>query len=271
MTHYIADGGLFAGAAADLLALGWGIQYVDRAGAFHGGTWTSASAGEARERRSQGEGSSHAGQVYLPKLQGQRLGQARSECGMRGLQGAHGLIPESHTQRRNAGVGLPTPAFLLPRTSTTSRNSGRSWAAPIPPGPGQAEADILREIMRVSKTGPFADPGLSGLRQNLAALATTSRNAGGFGGQVVLSRTPRTSEVPRIGLQRRRFPPIRPKPGQKAPYRRVCAVEAPGPGGLAPGPGRWCFIVWTWSWTEPDTHRGQVLAGCVDTIKLFCG
>ena len=34
MTHYIADGGLFAGAATDLLALGWGIQYVDRAGRF---------------------------------------------------------------------------------------------------------------------------------------------------------------------------------------------------------------------------------------------
>ena len=34
MTHYIIDGGPFAGAAADLLALGWGIQYVDRAGRF---------------------------------------------------------------------------------------------------------------------------------------------------------------------------------------------------------------------------------------------
>ena len=32
---------------------------------------------------------------------------------------------------------------------------------------------------------------------------------------MVFSRTLRTSEVPRIGLQRRRFPPIRPKPGQK--------------------------------------------------------
>ena len=32
MTHYIMTGGPFALAAADLLALGWGIQYVDRAG-----------------------------------------------------------------------------------------------------------------------------------------------------------------------------------------------------------------------------------------------
>ena len=34
MTHYIIDGGLFAGAAADLLALGWSIQYLDRSGRF---------------------------------------------------------------------------------------------------------------------------------------------------------------------------------------------------------------------------------------------
>ena len=34
MNHYIIDGGPFALAAADLLALGWGIQYVDRAGRF---------------------------------------------------------------------------------------------------------------------------------------------------------------------------------------------------------------------------------------------
>ena len=34
MTHYILEDGPFALAAADLLALGWGIQYVDRAGRF---------------------------------------------------------------------------------------------------------------------------------------------------------------------------------------------------------------------------------------------
>ena len=34
MTHYIIEDGQFAEAAADLLALGWGIQYVDRAGRF---------------------------------------------------------------------------------------------------------------------------------------------------------------------------------------------------------------------------------------------
>ena len=34
MTHYIAEDGPFALAAADLLALGWGIKYVDRAGRF---------------------------------------------------------------------------------------------------------------------------------------------------------------------------------------------------------------------------------------------
>ena len=34
MTHYILPDGPFAAAAADLLALGWGIQYVDRAGRF---------------------------------------------------------------------------------------------------------------------------------------------------------------------------------------------------------------------------------------------
>ena len=47
----------------------------------------------------------------------------------------------------------------------------------------------------------------------------------GFGGQVV-SWTTQDSKVPRIGLQCRRFPPIRPKPGQKrhigesAPWKR---------------------------------------------------
>ena len=34
MTHYIIEDGLFAGAAADLLALGWSIQYLDRSGRF---------------------------------------------------------------------------------------------------------------------------------------------------------------------------------------------------------------------------------------------
>ena len=34
MTHYIIEEGPFAEAATDLLALGWGIQYVDRAGRF---------------------------------------------------------------------------------------------------------------------------------------------------------------------------------------------------------------------------------------------
>ena len=34
MTHYILEDGPFAEAPADLLALGWGIQYVDRAGRF---------------------------------------------------------------------------------------------------------------------------------------------------------------------------------------------------------------------------------------------
>ena len=34
MTHYIIDGGPFAGAAANLLARGWSIQYLDRSGRF---------------------------------------------------------------------------------------------------------------------------------------------------------------------------------------------------------------------------------------------
>ena len=34
MTHYIMTGGPFALAAADLLALGWSIQYLDRSGRF---------------------------------------------------------------------------------------------------------------------------------------------------------------------------------------------------------------------------------------------
>ena len=34
MHHYIIEDGLFAGAAADLLALGWSIQYLDRSGRF---------------------------------------------------------------------------------------------------------------------------------------------------------------------------------------------------------------------------------------------
>ena len=34
MNHYIIEEGPFAEAAADLLALGWGVQYVDRAGRF---------------------------------------------------------------------------------------------------------------------------------------------------------------------------------------------------------------------------------------------
>ena len=34
MTHFIVEDGPFALAAADLLALGWGIQYVDRSGRF---------------------------------------------------------------------------------------------------------------------------------------------------------------------------------------------------------------------------------------------
>ena len=72
----------------------------------------------------------------------------------------------------------------------------------------------------------------------------------GFGGQVV-SWTTQDSKAPRISLQRRRFPPIRPKPGQKRHIRESArwkrpdlvgwhlarAVEAPGPGELAPGPG----------------------------------
>ena len=47
----------------------------------------------------------------------------------------------------------------------------------------------------------------------------------GFGGQVV-SWITQDSKAPRIGLQCRRFPPIRPKPGQKrhigesAPWKR---------------------------------------------------
>ena len=34
MTHYILDDGPFALAAADLLALGWGIAYLDKGGRF---------------------------------------------------------------------------------------------------------------------------------------------------------------------------------------------------------------------------------------------
>ena len=57
-----------------------------------------------------------------------------------------------------------------------------------------------------------------------------------FNGQVV-SWTTQDSKVPRIGLQCRTLPADLPETRAKAPYRRVCAVEAPGPGGLATGPG----------------------------------
>ena len=67
---------------------------------------------------------------------------------------------------------------------------------------------------------------------------------------MVFSWTTQDSKVPRIGLQCRRFPPIRPKPGQK---RRGSARTW--------WAGNWpvCFVEWSWWWTGPDTHRGQVL------------
>ena len=57
-----------------------------------------------------------------------------------------------------------------------------------------------------------------------------------FNGQV-MPWTTQDSQVPRIGLQCRRFPPICPKPGQKchigesAPWKRPDLVARP------PGPG----------------------------------
>ena len=54
MTHYIIDGGPFAGAAANLLALRLVNPIPRPVRTFPGGTWTWTSAGEARERRSQG-------------------------------------------------------------------------------------------------------------------------------------------------------------------------------------------------------------------------
>ena len=60
MTHYIIEDGPFAEAATDLLALGWGIQYVDRAGRFTASPWTWTWA--SGEGRSKGQGGSHAGQ-----------------------------------------------------------------------------------------------------------------------------------------------------------------------------------------------------------------
>ena len=77
------------------------------------------------------------------------MGQARSESGMWRLPGSHGLSPENHTQHRNAGVDFPPRRFFLPRTTS---------ADPAQARPDQALAGILREIMRVSKTGPVADP-----------------------------------------------------------------------------------------------------------------
>ena len=89
------------------------------------------------------------------------MGQARAESGMWRLPGSHGLSPESHTQRRNAGVGRK----VHPGVSFTQdlHHVKKLWeilgrADPAQARPGQAEAGILREIMRVSKTGPVADP-----------------------------------------------------------------------------------------------------------------
>ena len=83
MTHYIIEEGP-----------GW---------TFHGGTWTRwtwTSAGEAREGRSQGQGSTNTSKVCLPRMQGCGMGKAWAESGMRRLPDSHGLSPESHTQRR---------------------------------------------------------------------------------------------------------------------------------------------------------------------------
>ena len=90
----------------------------------------------------------------------------------------------------------------------------------------------------------------------------------GFGGQVV-SWTTQDSKAPRISLQRRRFPPIRPKPGQKrhigesARWKRpdlvgwhlARAVEAPGPV----------------SWHLARALVFHRVVTVVDIIKLFCG
>ena len=105
MTHYIIDGGPFAGAAANLLALRLVNPIPRPVRTFPGGTWTWTSAGEARERRSQGQGSSHAGQVCLRSMQGCGMGQARAESGMWRLPGSHGLSPESHLQSMSGQSG----------------------------------------------------------------------------------------------------------------------------------------------------------------------
>ena len=75
-------------------------------------------------------------------------------------------------------------------------------------------------------------PGLSGLRQHLAAWPPRQGTLAVFNGQV-MPWTTQDSQVPRIGLQCRRFLPIRPKPGQKrhigesAPWKRLDLVGWP--------------------------------------------
>ena len=104
MTHYILDDGPFALAAADLLALGWGIAYCGQGRTFHGGSWTWTGWQVTRVTKRPGDSeATDAGQVCLPRMQGRCMGQTRAEYHMRGLPRAHGLSPERHTQRRNAG------------------------------------------------------------------------------------------------------------------------------------------------------------------------
>ena len=71
-----------------------------------------------------------------------------------------------------------------------------------------------------------------------------------FNGQV-MSWTTQDSQVPRIGLQSGRFPPICPEPGQKrhigesAQWKRLATRWT-----HRLGHRQGCFIVWAWWWTD---------------------
>ena len=140
------------------------------------------------------------------------MGQAWAESAMRGLPGSHGLSPENHTQRRNAGVGRK----FHPGVSFAQDHQCRSR-------PGQARWR---------------------LRQHLAAWPPRQGTLAVFNGQV-MPWTTQDSQVPRIGLQCRCFLPIRPKPGQKRHIGESALVGCQaGPSSSSRCPLR-CPLWWT--------------------------
>ena len=66
------------------------------------------------------------------------MGKARAESGMRRLPGSHDLSPDSHTQRRNAGVGRKPRRFFCPGPppTTTYRGPVRGLVRGPVRGPG---------------------------------------------------------------------------------------------------------------------------------------